>query len=137
MLCMIKTNLSHHYPRIEDFHDTLQVLHELDVARSDSTSPLPTGSSPTTFPRQDVSQPTIVIPPLDVDMMDSSTPIIYLLSSMGSIYLDSLGVSYICASFEPSSEDTLVSTLVDSTLTSHPSNPYDDVHVNHVSHDDY
>ena len=49
---------------------------------------------------------------------------------MGLIYSDSLVVSE-CASLEPSSEDTLVSTSVDSTSTS-PLSPIEYVaYVNH------
>jgi len=77
---------SHHCTHLEDFHNTLQVLHELEATRSDSTSPLPLGYGPTIMPRQGFSQPTIMISPPDFDMTNSSAPILYLLSSIGSIY---------------------------------------------------
>ena len=48
-LCDIYDHYSHHYPSLEYFRNTLQVIHELDVARSDSTSPLPTSFGPTAF----------------------------------------------------------------------------------------
>lgn len=76
-----------------------------------------------------------MIPHPDVEITYSFSPILYLSSSMGSIYLDSLGVSYY-DSFEPSSKDTLISRSVDYTSTSHPSDPFDDVHVKRVSKDD-
>lgn len=76
-----------------------------------------------------------MIPPLDVKMMNNSTPILYLSSSMGSIYWDSLDVSY-CDFVEPSSMNTLVSTFVDVTSTSHPSPLVDDAYVNLVSQAD-
>lgn len=68
-------------------------------------------------------------------MMDNSTPILYLSSSMGSIYSNLLGFSYY-SSLQPLFEDTSVSTLVDSTSTSHFSPLLDDVYVNLVSHND-
>jgi len=54
---------------------------------------------------------------------------------MGSIYFDSLGVQY-CASLDPSSEDTWISTSVDFISTCHQSIIVDVEYVNHVSHDD-
>lgn len=84
-LCDNYGHYSHHLPCLEYFQDTLQVLCELDVTRSYSTSSLHVGSGPTTFLERRVSKPTILIPPPNVKMMDSSTPILYLSSSMGSI----------------------------------------------------
>ena len=134
-LCDNYGHYPHHCPYLEYFCDTLQMLHELDVAHSDSTSPLPGGSCSTSFLEQEVSQPTIIIPPLDFKMADSSTPIIYMLSSMGLIYLDSLGVSY-CDSFEPSLEGTLVSTSLDVSSTSHLFTHYNDTYVKLVSQEE-
>lgn len=76
-----------------------------------------------------------MIPQPDVKMTDISVPVLYPSSSMGSIYSNSLGVSY-CASFEPSSKHTLVSTSVDATSTSHLYHPSGNVYVNLVSHED-
>lgn len=80
---------SNHRPHLEDFHDTLEVLCELNVAHSGSTFPLPVVCNPNASRGKEGSQPPIVIPPPDVEMTDSSTPILYLSSSMGSIYLHS------------------------------------------------
>jgi len=54
-LCENYSHYSHLCPCLEGFHDTLQVLHELEVVHSDSTSPLPTGSKPTHMLEQEVS----------------------------------------------------------------------------------
>lgn len=86
---------SHHYPHLEDFFDPLQVLHELDATRSDSTSPLLVGSTLIVMLEHEVSQPIIVIPPLDFDMMDSFAHILYLSSSMGSIYYNLLTFTFV------------------------------------------
>lgn len=119
VLCDKYVHYSHHYPCLKYFYDTLQVHRELDVARSDSTSPPGTSFGLTAFPEHEVSQPAIVIPPPNIEMTDCFTPILYLSSSMGSINSNYLGVSY--CSFEPTLEDTSVSTPVHVTSTSHPS----------------
>lgn len=93
-LCDNYGHYSHHCPRLEDFHHTLQVLHELEVSRSESTSSLPTVSIHTSMLEQEVSLPPTVIPPLEVKMIDSTSPILYLLASIGLIYWDSLNILY-------------------------------------------
>jgi len=75
----------------------------------------------------------MILPP-NVDMKNSSTLILYLSSSMGSIYWDSLGVSY-CDSVEPYLVKTSVSILVDVTCTSHLYPPFYDANVNLLSHE--
>ena len=89
---------------------------------------------PTLMQEKEVSQPPIAILPLDFEMTDSTAPILYLSSSMGSIYWDSLDVSY-CDSVEPYLMKTSVSTSVDVTSTSHRPNYFNDAHVNLVSHE--
>lgn len=51
--CALSNNYghySHHCPCIEDFHDTLQVLRELDVTHIDSASTLLAGFGPSHSP---------------------------------------------------------------------------------------
>jgi len=136
--CALCDNYGHYFhlcPCIEDFHGTLQVLRELEFARSDSTSPLPADFGPTPTPKHEVSQPPIVIPFPDVEMTDSIGTILYLLSSMRSMHWNSLDVSY-CDFVEPSLTNTLVSTMVDTPSTSHMSPKLDDMYVNIFSHED-
>lgn len=76
-----------------------------------------------------------MIPPLDVKITDSSNPILYLSSSMGSIYWDSLEISY-CDSVESSSMKTSVLTSLDVTSTIHLFLSVDNANVNPVSHED-
>ena len=75
-MCENYVHYSHRCPRLEYFHDTPQALREVEVAPSDSTSPLPTGFSPTPMQEQEVSQPPIMIHPPDVEMTDCTTPIL-------------------------------------------------------------
>ena len=62
-------------------------------------------SGPTPTPEQEVSQTPIVIPPPIVEMMDNTTTILYMFSSMRSMHWNSFDVSY-CDFVEPSSTDT-------------------------------
>lgn len=85
LLCDTYELYSHHFPHLEDFHDSLHVLHELVIASSDSHFSLLVGPSNSSSLVQEVSQPNIVIPPPNVELTDNSTPIIYFSSFMGSI----------------------------------------------------
>ena len=133
-MCDNYGHYSHRFARPKYLHDTLQVLHELALAHSESTSPLPTDSCPTTTSEHEVSQTPDVIPPPDVEMTDSTAPILYLLSSMRWMPWNSLDVSY-CDFIEPSSTNTDVSTSIDIPSTSHMSPNLDDVYVNLVSYE--
>ena len=110
------------------------MLHELEFAHSDSTSPLPVSLDPTPMPKQEISQPPIMIPPPNVDMKDSISHILYLSSSTGSMYWNTLGVSY-GYHVEPSLENTFVSTSIDVSYTSHLPTPFDDGYVNLAFHE--
>jgi len=76
-----------------------------------------------------------MIPPLDVDMMDSTATILYLSLSMRLMHWNSLDVSY-CDYVEPSSTNTLVSTSVDIPSTCHMFPNLDDAYVYLFSHED-
>lgn len=109
------------------------MICELDVTHIDSMSPLLLGSCRTLMSEHEVSQPPIVSPPPDVEMTDNTAPILYLSSSMGSVYWDCPDISY-CDYIEPSLMNTLVLTLVEVKYTSHSSPRIDNAHLNLASH---
>jgi len=79
--------------------------------------PLPMDFGATSTPEQGESSPTIVIPPPDVKMMDSTVKILYLSSSLSSSQGNLSEVSA-HASIERPSSETQVLTSVDLLSTS-------------------
>lgn len=96
---------------------------------------LPVDYGPTSTPKHEVSTTPIVIPPTDVEMTDSSAPILYLSSFVRSIMGNSPNVSF-CDFVEPSSSKKLISTSVDIPCTSHISATFDDAYMNLVSYEE-
>lgn len=99
-LCHHHGHYSHYFPHLDEFYDFLETLCEYETTHSGSHTPLPVDFGTISKPEQGDSGPTIVIPPHDVDMTDSTGHILYLLSSLSSSQ-ENLSEVFACASIEP------------------------------------
>ena len=131
-LCDLRGHYTHLCPRLEDFRTSLAVVCQFEAKRNESTSPIFAHFSLAKLPYMTAP---IDIPPPDVEMMEPSSNIFFLSSSMrpsGNIPSESSPV----VSLDLPSAITLGSTSVDHLSTYSSVTPCDDAHVNLSSHDD-
>lgn len=128
-LCDLHGHYSHCFPCLNDFHDWLGFIREYEATHSRSSTPLPMDFGTTSQPEHGNSDPSIMIPSLDVEMMDTTCPILYLSSSLSSSPAN-LPKVVACISIKPFSIESEVSTSVDPLSTSSSSTILDDVYVN-------
>ena len=131
-LCDLHGHSTHLFPRLANFCTSIAAVHQFEAKRNESTSLLFAHSASADLP--DMTSP-IDIPPPDVDMMEPSSTIFYLSSSMrpsGNIPSESSPI----VSLDLPSMITLGSTSVDRLSVYFSVSPCDDAHVNLSSHDD-
>lgn len=128
-LCDLHGHYSHCFPRLDEFRDCLGVIRDYEATRSGTFAPLPVDFGTTSQPKQGNSGRSIVIPPPDVEMMDTIGPILYLSSSLSSSPEKILEVA-VRIFIEHFSTEFEVSTSVDPSSTSPPSAIQDDAYVN-------
>ena len=83
-LCNNRGHYSHCFPRLNEFHDCLEVLREYEATHSGTPTPLSVDSGTTSKPEQGDSGPTIMITTPNVEMTDTIGHILYLSSSLSS-----------------------------------------------------
>ena len=83
-LCEHHGHYSHCFPCLYEFRDCLEALHKYEATHSGTPTPLPVDFGTISQPKQGNSGPTIVIPPPNVKMMDTTSHILYLSSSLSS-----------------------------------------------------
>ena len=108
-LCNHHGHYSHCFPHLDEFYDCLEALREYEVTHSGTHTPLSIDSGTTSKSEQGDSGPTIVIPPPNVEMIDTTGHILYLSSSLSSSQANLSEVS-VCTSLNPLSIKSHVST---------------------------